>query len=105
MKSIDVLMQPNSIFIEKKLSSKETTESGPVQSLTNSFSDVIKGMLKNTNDIQIESKDLSQKLVLGEIDNVHDVMIAVQKAQMALEFTIEIKNQLVKAIQTLERMQ
>lgn len=105
MKGIDPLLQPDSVLFSQNKPDKISSDKGDVNSLTVSFSDVIKGMLKNTNDLQMESSELTRKLVIGEIDNVHDVMIAAQKAGMALDFTVEIKNQLVRALQSLERMQ
>lgn len=84
--------------------SKIEGETAPSE-LISSFSDILKSITKNTNDLQIQSEELSRKFVLGEVNNVHEVMLAIQKAQIALDFTVEIKNQIVQAYKSLERMQ
>lgn len=94
---------PGSIKLEP--AKKDLKESSEVDGLLSSFSSVLKNILKNTNDLQLNSQELSRKFVLGEVTNVHEVMLAIQKAQLALEFTVEVKNQLLRAYSSLERMQ
>ncbi|MBP7652407.1 flagellar hook-basal body complex protein FliE [Candidatus Dependentiae bacterium] len=65
--------------------------------LVDSFASILKSQLVDTNDAQIYADEMNKKLVLGEVSNVHDVMIAGQKATMALEFTLQLRNLLMNA--------
>ena len=70
-----------------------------------SFADVLKGYLENVDSTVKQSSDLAAKAAAGEIDNVHDVMIASQKAKLALELTVTVRDKAVEAYQEMMRMQ
>jgi flagellar hook-basal body complex protein FliE len=70
-----------------------------------SFGDVLKGMLTETNDLQNNAADIAQKFATGQIADIHDVMIAAEKAGVAFELVLEIRNKLVDAYQELMRIQ
>ena len=70
-----------------------------------SFGDVLKGMLNETNNLQSNANDIAQKFATGEISDVHEVMIAAEKAGVSFELVLEIRNKLVEAYQELMRMQ
>ncbi|MCM3569593.1 flagellar hook-basal body complex protein FliE [Neobacillus mesonae] len=70
-----------------------------------SFANVLKGYLDNVDTTVKQSTDLSNKLAAGEIDNIHDVMIASQKAKTALELTVTVRDKAVEAYQEMMRMQ
>jgi len=77
------------------------TNSAPEKSeglqLVDSFASILKSQITDANDAQLYADEMNKKLVLGETSNVHDVMIAGQKASMALEFTIQVRNLLMNA--------
>ncbi|MDD5092493.1 MAG: flagellar hook-basal body complex protein FliE [Candidatus Wallbacteria bacterium] len=68
------------------------------------FSNAFSEALHKVNGSQIESENKAKQFVAGEIENVHEVMLASEKARMALEFTIEIRNKLLEAYKSIERM-
>ncbi|MBL4952948.1 flagellar hook-basal body complex protein FliE [Neobacillus sp. OS1-32] len=70
-----------------------------------SFANVLKGYLDNVDAAVKQSSDLAAKAAAGEIDNVHDVMIASQKAKLALELTVTVRDKAVEAYQEMMRMQ
>jgi flagellar hook-basal body complex protein FliE len=70
-----------------------------------SFGQIFKGMLNETNQLQNNAADIAQKFALGEIEDVHDVMIAAEKAGVSFELVMEIRNKLVDAYQEMMRMQ
>ena len=72
--------------------------------LFNSFSELIKTQMVDANSAQIHYEDMNKKLVLGEVSNVHDVMVAGQKANMALEFTMQIRSLLLNAYNQLTQL-
>ena len=74
-------------------------------STPNSFSGVLKGYLENVDTTVKQASDLTVKAAAGEIDNIHDVTIASQKAKVALELTVTIRDKAVEAYQEMMRMQ
>lgn len=45
-----------------------------------------------------------QKLAIGEADNLHQVMIAISKAQTSFDLMVQVRNRLVESSQELMRM-
>ncbi|WP_053957442.1 flagellar hook-basal body complex protein FliE [Inediibacterium massiliense] len=70
-----------------------------------SFSSFLKDALNKANDYQIESEKMDTLAAMGEIDNVHEVMIAADKSEIALQFTIEVKNKVLDAYKEIMRLQ
>ena len=68
---------------------------------TTSFGDV----LKEVNDLQLTADRLVERLASGQIENVHEVIIAQQEAAIALRLVQEVRDKLVSAYQELTRMQ
>lgn len=69
-----------------------------------SFSEMLKNSINQVNEMQLESQNINNKFITGEIDNVHQVTIATQKAEMALQFTIQIRNKILDAYNEIMRM-
>lgn len=70
-----------------------------------SFANVIKGYLENVNNFDKQASDLTVKAAAGQVDNIHDVTIASQKAKVALELTVTIRDKAVETYQEMMRMQ
>ncbi|MBN2008066.1 flagellar hook-basal body complex protein FliE [candidate division KSB1 bacterium] len=71
---------------------------------TASFKDTLKQVMNEINDDQITAKESVQKFLNGEIEDVHEVMIAAEKASVALELTVEVRNKLIDAYTQVMRM-
>ena len=61
--------------------------------------------LAQVNALQSAADEAIWRLAAGQADNLHEVMIAVERASIALELTIAIRNKLVEAYQEIMRMQ
>ena len=63
------------------------------------------GALKNVNNLQTNADNLSTQMMLKpESVNVHDVVIAAQKAQLSLELTKNILQKVVQAYNTISNL-
>ncbi len=69
-----------------------------------SFPGIFKEMINNTNDLQHQAADIAERFALGEVTDIHDVMIAAEEAGVAMELVMEIRNKLVDAYQQMMRM-
>ena len=69
------------------------------------FGEVLSEAISDVDALQKESETLNAQLAIGEIDNLHDVVIAAEKAELALNLTLEVRNRLVEAYQEIMQMQ
>lgn len=70
-----------------------------------SFEEVLKQSLQEVNDLQHDADEKIKGLYTGEIKDLHQVMVAVEDADVAFRLTMQIRNKLVEAYQELMRMQ
>ena len=61
--------------------------------------------LKQTNDLQKKSDAMNAALAAGEVDDISQVVIAGQKAEIALQLTMQVRNRALSAYQEIMRMQ
>lgn len=69
-----------------------------------SFMDFLNNAISDVNKLQIESEQLNEAFAMGKNDNVHQVMIAAEKADIALQFTTQIRNKILEAYQEIMRI-
>lgn len=69
-----------------------------------SFADNLKKAIANVNEQQIASDTLTEKMINGGDVELHEVMVASQKASITLNATMEVRNKVVEAYQEVMRM-
>jgi flagellar hook-basal body complex protein FliE len=65
---------------------------------------MLRGYMDEVNKLQLKSEELDRQLATGALENIHEATIAAEKAALALEFTIQIRNKVVEAYQEIMRM-
>ncbi len=69
------------------------------------FADMVKGLVKETNQEQLKSQDGVRQLIAGETDSIHDVVLTTSRADLAFRLMMEIRNRLIASYQEVMRMQ
>lgn len=69
-----------------------------------SFASYLSDSLEQVNQSQAESAKLNEKFVAGQIQDVHQVMIASQKASLTLQLTMQVRNKVIESYQEIMRM-
>jgi len=69
------------------------------------FGDLLKNAIAGVNDLQDQASTAVQGLLEGKGADVDDAMIATQKADMAFELTLAVRNKAVAAYQQVMSMQ
>lgn len=69
-----------------------------------SFSAFLSDALNQVNQTQIESSKLNEKYITGQIQDVHQVMVAGQKSTIMLQLTMQIRNKVIEAYQEIMRI-
>lgn len=75
------------------------------KSSKSSFAGILKGYLDNVDATVKQSSELTTKVATGEINNIHDLTIASQKAKLALELTVTVRDKAVESYNEIMRMQ
>ncbi len=83
----------------------ETKAGEAAESVTVPFSDYFKQALDNTNSLLISAQNLADDFAAGKTDNIHQVVLAAEKADVALQFTLQIRNKIMDAYSEIMRMQ
>ena len=76
-----------------------------VQEPVKSFGEYLVDSLKKVNELELESEHLNAALAAGRIEDVSQVVVASQKAELALQLTLQLRNRATAAYQEIMRMQ
>ncbi len=82
-----------------------TGDTGPKAGEAQSFSSYLKGALDEINSLQHEADTASRAMVTGDISDIHQAVIASEKATLAMQLAIEVRNKVIEAYQEIMRMQ
>ncbi|MBN1899061.1 MAG: flagellar hook-basal body complex protein FliE [Spirochaetes bacterium] len=70
-----------------------------------SFGALLNSMLKEVNQLQMKSDELTEKMITSPDEvNIHDVMVASQKALLSLNFVKSIRDRAIRAYQEIMNM-
>jgi flagellar hook-basal body complex protein FliE len=69
------------------------------------FASLLSGGLDKLQQVQSTSDDLALKAATGNLQNVHDYMIASNEAQLTTQLTVAVRNKAVEAFNEIMRMQ
>ncbi len=70
-----------------------------------SFKTTLKSFLKDVNSMQNHADQSIEKMSAGEIKDVHQVMMAVEEANLSFNLMMEIRGKVLDAYKDLMRMQ
>lgn len=70
-----------------------------------SFGEYLNSALMKVTDLENQAGQLKQDFALGKTDNIPEVLIAGEKANIALQFTMQIRNKVIDAYSEIMRMQ
>jgi flagellar hook-basal body complex protein FliE len=70
-----------------------------------SFSEMLSSQISGVNNLQKEADVAIQKLVTGKTKNVHETMLAVEKAEIAFKMMNQIRTKVIDAYRETMRMQ
>ncbi len=68
------------------------------------FGDLLKNAIESIENLQKEAGESQDKLIRGEAAELHQVMIAAEKAGLSFDLLLEIRRRLIDAYQELIRM-
>ena len=69
------------------------------------FKNVLSKAVDEINESQGKADSQIEQLAAGKVENVHQAMIALEEANIVLQFTSQVRNKVVEAYQEIMRMQ
>lgn len=80
----------------------DETKKSDDDNVASSFADVLKNAINKVNNLQVDSENLNQKMIYEpESVDIHTVMIAAQKAELALTFTKAVRDEAIRSYREL----
>jgi flagellar hook-basal body complex protein FliE len=93
----------SSTYLKPLSSTESTPENNPLMGET--FEKILSKALEPVNNLQLQSAELDGQLAQGKLEYVHQAMVMAQKASLALDMTMQIRNKVVEAYQEIMRTQ
>lgn len=81
------------------------SEAQPSQNDRVGFMNYLKSAIGQVDALQKEAAVNAEKLALGDESYLHNTIISYEKATLALQLMIEVRNRMVEAYQDIMRMQ
>lgn len=91
-------VNPYAIPIQGKKEEKQEAASA-------GFGELMRDALNQVNQKQLNAEDASMKLMTGDVEDLHQVMIATEQARLSLQLTTQVTNKVVEAYREISRMQ
>lgn len=88
-----------------KMSAQSHLGETKIEAPVKTFGEVLVDALKQTNELQLESDKLNAALAAGRVEDISQVVVAAQKAELAIQLTLQLRNRAVSAYQEVMRMQ
>jgi flagellar hook-basal body complex protein FliE len=76
-----------------------------VELATQGFSDVLKKSLNSVNEATAIANEMQEGLVTGAHSNIHETMIAIEKANISFRLLTKVQQKAISAYQEIMRMQ
>lgn len=68
------------------------------------FKETVNNFINDVNDLQLKAGESIENFASGDVENVHEVMIAMSKAEVSFKFMMETRNKLVDAYKEIMKM-
>ncbi|MFH1999844.1 MAG: flagellar hook-basal body complex protein FliE [Planctomycetota bacterium] len=72
-----------------------------VREVGKGFSEIFENVMGGADKMQQEAQQSVDGLLKGEVSDIHEVMVAVNKADLSFRFLVEVRNKLMEAYKEL----
>ncbi|MCH2533315.1 MAG: flagellar hook-basal body complex protein FliE [Bdellovibrionales bacterium] len=103
IKSAESLIKSGNTSSE--IQSKKNSPLNAKESGDGSFANSLNDAITKVNDMQVNSNQMMEKLATGETKNIPEVMVAAEKADIALKLMVQVRNKMIDAYQEIMKMQ
>lgn len=83
----------------------QVSDTSAVSKTVAGFGDMLTSMMSKVSETQIAGEQAIQKLQSGDAKHLHEVMIAVEEADISLRMLVQMRNKALTAYEEIMRMQ
>jgi flagellar hook-basal body complex protein FliE len=106
VKSVAMQAYQNALKLQHDAQSKTSSNvKNSAASPQGGFMEALKGNLEKVNDMQLQRMDLATSFAAGKEQNVHELMISLQKAGLAMSMTSAVRSKIMQSYQELTKLQ
>ncbi|WP_066637301.1 flagellar hook-basal body complex protein FliE [Desulfolucanica intricata] len=69
------------------------------------FGSFLAEAINKVNRSQVQADNLTEKFLIGKVEDLHQVVIASEKAKLNIQLAVQVRNKIVEAYQEISRMQ
>jgi flagellar hook-basal body complex protein FliE len=98
----------NSVAQERQISPEFQSAGGSAQTANSSgktFSDILTQSVDKVNELQTQADTAVKELVAGRTKNIHETMLALERADTSLKLMMQVRNKIIDAYKEIMRMQ
>lgn len=88
----------------KKAGAHDANGSEDAGNVLHSFGNILKDQMQNINNLQADANEAQQTYAVGGDIDLHNVMLATQKADLSLQLAMQVRNKMVAAYQEVSHM-
>lgn len=98
-------MQIEALKLVPVVSSASSSIGSDTKVVEKSFSQYFDEALNNVNALQKKSQEATMNMAAGKVEDISQVVVAAEKASIALQLTMQVRNKALDAYQEIMRMQ
>jgi len=80
-------------------------EATKAEKTTTSFSDALKESINKVGELEKEANQQTENLVRMQGQDIHNTMIAIEKADLSFQLMMQIRNKIINAYEEIMRLQ
>ncbi|MFA5384602.1 MAG: flagellar hook-basal body complex protein FliE [Eubacteriales bacterium] len=93
-------MQVNNISASSVIHTVEPAQKDNAQS----FGQYLSEQVEKVNEAQLKTEEVTKQFLSGNVQDIHQVLIAAQESKITLQLAVEIRNRVIEAYQEISRM-
>lgn len=99
------MVDMNVTRIAGQITTPKIKDTAPVEDAGKGFGSFLKNAVGEVNQLHHDADQAVNALAAGRSQDVHNTMIALQKADVSFQLLMQIRNKVVSAYETVMRMQ
>jgi len=102
--SIFALLPKPRLLTDEFFAQSAPKAEGGAGALADSMLSTFKEVMGEVNRQQFHAEDMTRAFAAGDVQDVHDVALAINKAKFALDFTVRVRDRMLEAYRELSMM-
>ncbi|GBC98989.1 Flagellar hook-basal body complex protein FliE [bacterium HR17] len=75
----------------------------PTTQVVKAFTEALRGLLQEVDEQDAQAAELKRRLLVGEPVQLHELLLAAEKAHLSFQLLLSVRNRLLEAYQELTR--